>query len=408
VATLPFCCTSQELPAVDTDAVSRLLRPGTTRQPGYPFPPYLEADRSCPLDPPLAQQFEPQLGGLPALRKNAAASTCGVCVNLARGDSAYLPEPDFLLRSATGSDVKFQRCFRTDQARAGYGSPGLSPGWVHNYDIVIMNSQPAYGAIPWQPMNVVYPNGEHDLLRPELTSDGQPTGRLLTTDRMPFTATGKPGDAPGHWQSITLKWRDDTTWVFAPYSSNSYLLDRLDTLTLDWDDNRRLLSVTDYVTHDRMLTLRYDVHGNLASIMDRQSRFRRYRFDVPHKSSKRPLNLIAVTQPTPAGVVQDARCSEYTYSTESKFELLWRIRQFDADDHSERNCYISYHDDHVVSIRDVIGLDHDFTYTVGTTRVMLQDQDHRVIDSWIQHLDERGRNIGSTDAQGRSTAINYD
>src|ERR1051325_2889925 len=58
-------------------------------------------------------------------------------VNLATGRESYTPVPDLTIYDPAGPRVTWQRSYISNRALAepsGYGSPGLSRGWGHNYD----------------------------------------------------------------------------------------------------------------------------------------------------------------------------------------------------------------------------------------------------------------------------------
>lgn len=58
-------------------------------------------------------------------------------VNAATGRETYHPRPDLVTYNPHGAPVSFQRTYYSGSAGQGYGSPGLSPGWLHNYDYFI-------------------------------------------------------------------------------------------------------------------------------------------------------------------------------------------------------------------------------------------------------------------------------
>src|SRR6185369_7939394 len=90
----------------------------------------------------------------------------------------------------------------------GYGSPGLSRGWVHNYDVSIQGTSGSWGTL-----KLIYPNGSSENLIPQLTG-GQPTGALTTVAGAPYIVSGVSGSPTGTWQSITITWKDQTKWKF--------------------------------------------------------------------------------------------------------------------------------------------------------------------------------------------------
>ncbi len=64
-------------------------------------------------------------------------------VNLATGTESFMHTPDLQVYNPSGPSVAWQRQFLSYQALSGYGSPGLSPGWVHTYDNSLVAQPPS-------------------------------------------------------------------------------------------------------------------------------------------------------------------------------------------------------------------------------------------------------------------------
>src|SRR5262249_48161586 len=75
-------------------------------------------------------------------------------VNLATGEYSNQPGPDLVVRNPIGSDVVYARTYYSVRARRNYASPGLSAGWVDNYDLQVQSTPGA-----WGPLTLTYPNG---------------------------------------------------------------------------------------------------------------------------------------------------------------------------------------------------------------------------------------------------------
>jgi len=107
-------------------------------------PPY---DPNCPYNACGACPIgDPSTGAIGTVRIQNTGPSAGDPVNLATGSEVYLPVPDLDIYNPTGARVYFQRAYYSSQARKGVASPGLSPGWVHNYDVTLQTAQQAGGA----------------------------------------------------------------------------------------------------------------------------------------------------------------------------------------------------------------------------------------------------------------------
>ena len=120
---------------------------------------------------------------------------------------------DITVYNPSGPAVSFGREYRSAQAKASYGSPGMSVGWSHTYDCQV------YGPLQpgtWSALTLIYPNGAQEALTPTLNGQGQPTGAFSSPTGESYFATGVPGSSAGQWQSITITWDDQTQWQFTP------------------------------------------------------------------------------------------------------------------------------------------------------------------------------------------------
>ena len=71
------------------------------------------------------------------------------------GAKENAPGPDLTVYNPVGPAVSFERTYRSSRALKGYGSPGLSPGWVHNFDETVQATAPS----TWGPLTLTYPDG---------------------------------------------------------------------------------------------------------------------------------------------------------------------------------------------------------------------------------------------------------
>jgi len=111
-----------------------------SQAPSAPPPPY---GCSEPKDPGGDSCLNPEGGGLEQQPDGPGGSSGPASpdpVNLATGRENYTPDPDLFIYNPTGPAVNWQRSYTGNQALApdsGYGSPGLSRGWVHSYDMSV-------------------------------------------------------------------------------------------------------------------------------------------------------------------------------------------------------------------------------------------------------------------------------
>ena len=66
-----------------------------------------------------------------------------------------MPAPDLNIYNPTGSRVFFDRQYCSGLAQQGIGSPGLSPGWGHNYDCKISSGNDGC----WDTLSLSFPRG---------------------------------------------------------------------------------------------------------------------------------------------------------------------------------------------------------------------------------------------------------
>jgi len=172
----------------------------------------------------------PTDGGVPT----TGGPTDGINPDLATGNLVYSTGADILAYNPEGLSVAFGRAYFANQATQGYGSPGLSPGWVHSYDVYVKDD---YGM-----MVLCSPNGAQEALPP--------------VSGAPYLASLTPGT------SVTLTFANKSTLTFEPWQMNPniYLLKRAtnrlgQSVDLEWDASRRLVRI--YDTARTLLTFQY-------------------------------------------------------------------------------------------------------------------------------------------------------
>lgn len=98
-----------------------------------------------------------------------SGSSAGEPVDLATGDETYEPAPDLSVYNPNGPSAYFQCTYSSDAALGGGSTPGLSPGWHHNYDVSVRDLTPDGS---WRPLTLCMPDEGDDTLTPVLDGDG--------------------------------------------------------------------------------------------------------------------------------------------------------------------------------------------------------------------------------------------
>jgi len=329
-------------------------------------------------------------------------------VNLATGTQSYAPHPDLSVYNPNGPAVSFSRTFDSGLSGFGYGSPGLGRGWVHNYDMAISN-----GGITtaWANLNLVFPNGSKVSLTPQM-SGGTPTGDFTVPSGSNFKVTGVPSSTVGTWQSITVTWGDETKWVFDTLIDRYYVPTQIINkagkgVTLAWDFTRRLTGITDTTTSSTLLTVNYDVSGNLASIADAYGRSVYYSFGTVSGYSN-PV-LTGASQIVTTGTVSPPSAAGYGYTVINGRPYLHQTTVPSPTGTGTTTDTINYNSTtyQVSSIVDGNGNKTAFTYNSGNTLVEFKDPSNVSVYSWTANYDSMNRDTGRTDALSNSTIIQY-
>ena len=182
-------------------------------------------------------------------------------VSLPSGVEENMPGPDLGAYNLVGPSVSYERMYRSTLAAEGYGSPGLSPGWVDNYDLRVIPGSGSY--------RLLYPNGAAE------TWTGT-TGSLTTPPGAPYLA-----NAPTTG-TLTMTMKDRSVYTFtqvgtasANYPAGAYLLSKMTNLvghsiTLSRDtaaNNYRVLSITNDAASPVML-LKFNYGGAVLSSVE--------------------------------------------------------------------------------------------------------------------------------------------
>lgn len=338
---------------------------------------------------------------------NSSGPSSGDPVNLATGRESYFTEPDLSIYNPSGPAVIWQRAFMADQALApvaGYGSPGFTRGWVHNYDLRIDGTSGSWGAL-----KLVYPNGASETLTPQL-SGGVPTGSFTTTAGAPYLVSGVAGTPTGTWQSVTVTWKDQTKWQFTLLSGTTYVLSQITNrlglgLNFTWNASRALTQVSDVSSSTVLLTLAYDNFGRITTATDAYNRQIAYTFNPG--SSTTPAVLQNVSQMVTAGTSSPPAQFTYTY-TSDKGQQLNTITVPSPTGTGTSTATINYSSiGKVTSVVDANGNQRVYTYNTGTTQVQVKDSANNVALSWTQKFNSSNLDTGITDAASHSTTIVY-
>jgi hypothetical protein len=204
-------------------------------------------------------------------------------VDLATGEHLYPGSPDIAVYNPYGPGVVYQRNFLSLRAKDGYGSPGLSTGWVDGYDARMTPT----GTGTWRSLVLTYPNGATETLAPAL-DDGDPTGDFTVPTGSDYFVTGTPSGTTDHWDSIVITFNDQTTWSFAEAGSDVYRLSRIGnrvghyiSIERDSANNYRLSCVKDdsSPTANTLLSMNY-FGTELSSVVDTYGRKVTYSFQT--------------------------------------------------------------------------------------------------------------------------------
>jgi RHS repeat-associated protein len=365
----------------------------------------------APSDPGKCGPLSPESGALSGATGGAAGSSgpsAGDPVNLATGRETYAPEPDLTAYNPSGPEVVWRRAYLGYQAlkgASGYGSPGLTRGWAHNYDVSLF----ANGG-SWGPVTLSYPNGTIETLTPQL-SGGQPTGAFTTFAGTPYIATGVPGTPAGVWQSITLTWKDQTKWTFNRMTASyTYSLNQIgnrtgQSLSMTWNSSRALTQIKDTATSAVLLTLAYSTNGKLSTVTDSYGRKVVYTFSAGSPTSF--VTLQSVSQVVTSGTSNPPARWTYGYASDAGLQLN-AITVPSPTGTGNSTATINYTPiGKVSSLVDANGNQRVYTYNTNTTQVQVKDAANNSVLSWTQKFNSSTLNTGIIDAANHSTTIVY-
>ncbi|MGC8784319.1 MAG: hypothetical protein ACP5RN_08030, partial [Armatimonadota bacterium] len=313
-------------------------------------------------------------------------------VNLASGVFEHRPPADIVVYNPIGPSISFSRTYRSKLAEQGYFSPGLSPGWVHNYDVTISGASSSWGSLTLR-----YPNGATEQLTPVLDGNGNPTGQFVFNGA-PYMASGQPSGTPGRWNYIDLTFKDESRWRFTPsYDPALYRLTRIQNLlaqgvNIAYDNNNFLTQIT----NDAGTVLLTFSYTNGMSVSDYAGRTVTYTFSGGQ--------LTAVSQ-----VGSSSPLWVYGYQLLNGVPYLVSVGCADPTDGVGTRSHPVYYDAQgkVVLLSDANGNVRSYRYEGGITTVTVYNADGSLAQTWSQKVGNLNVDVGIRDASGSESNIHY-
>ncbi len=333
-------------------------------------------------------------------------------ISLPSGVEENTPGPDLSAYNPVGPSVSYERTYRSTLSAQGYGSPGLSPGWVDNYDLRITSGSGAY--------TLNYPNGAAE------TWTGT-TGRLGTPPGAPYLATAPSAGV------LTMTFRDRSVYTFTQiantsvnYPAGTYLLSGIKNLvghsvTLNRDtanNNYRILSITNDAVSPVTL-LQFNYNGvNLLSVQDLASQTlqaaNEHR-EVGYKFTGGALS--SVSQIAPLGQSSGANdLWRYGYQTLNGQPYLNSVSTpspSDASGATYATAVATYDATGLVTSHTDAGKrKRAYAYGIGQVQVKVYNQagDATPVQQWSQKFGPgAGKNVdtGFTDAASHVVSVKY-
>ncbi len=352
---------------------------------------------------------------LPFAAPNIPVADCPV--NLVTGDETHDPDADLSVYNPAGPAVSFTRTFSNFQSKCGYGSPGLAPGWTHEYDQYIEGSS-LPGA--WGPLTLHYPNGSLDILTPELNmaSPPYPTGNFIMAPGTPYTIHGYPGLIPGQWAYVTVtdKQQNQYMYTMVSFSPEIYRLSTITdctghTVILYWDNDQRLTSIRQFgMNPQTLLTLDY-TNGYLVDIFDCHGREVTYHFDVPG-GGLQGKELMTVSQIFPLGQQNGPNRYSYQYqqdpSAQAEIPLLASFSEPSPTGTGISTISFTYLlNGKVATQTDPNGNVSSYTYNTGNTLVERRNAQNVLKEQHICYYNQLGLSTGTWYPDGYRTYQYY-
>ncbi len=289
-------------------------------QCGFPnYSQQCDCERCCPTDSPCPGS-------------NPYAASAGDPVNLATLQEEYKPTPDLTVYNPTGPSVSFQRQYCS---LANPRDVGMGARWTHNYNYYVQISPPQ-GQNPL-PTYFYEPNGAAvPVTVPRLATASEPSVLCSVGKGYPMQVYSKwSTQASANYFDIVFadrsRWTTSTGYTSRLNDGTKYALSQFTDgvgnsiqfvnsppgSTGKWTLNR----INDS-SGSALLTLSYDVNGNLTSVADRYGRSVIYQYgSFPYfngtTSGTNQTQLTHVSQIVPTGTATPPDRYAYGYGSVS-------------------------------------------------------------------------------------------
>jgi RHS repeat-associated protein len=334
-------------------------------------------------------------------------------VHLFSGVLENSPGPDIAARNPIGPNPVYERTYTTAIAQQGYASPGLTSGWVDNYDFVI-ESMSQIGM--WCSVTLIYPNGATETLTPELDAHNYPTGRFIPPAGAPYLCTAVLDDG-GHWQEFTLTFKDRTRWTFTQSGGDpaGYSLSQITnmvghyiTIHRDGAHNNRLSNIVNDAGA-ALLNFGYHESGYLANVTEYSDPNHPRAVTYSYSDIADSTCLTSVSQ---IGTIENLNPDlwSYGYTLVNGWLLMNTVGVPDPTGAPGILSHtINYSSNGTVSfLVDANGVNRAYTYIGSQTRVDVIGPDGASVENWYQTFGVQNVDAGTVDGNGNSDYLTYE
>ena len=360
-------------------------------------------------------------------------------VNLVTGDESLSPVTDLAVYNPRGPTAAFTRTFSNTTVKQGSGSPGLAPGWTHQYEMLIEGPE-----VPgeWDSLTLRYANGASELLTPadnpwlappgvsssssNASTDGTPfnettyvpDGSFLASPGSSYLVQGVPSTVTGQWDELTLTDASQTTLTFTLVSTTPEIYritrvsDRLGHgIDISWDANQYLTSIAQSgVGGETLLTLNY-ASGQLSSIVDCYDRKVSYTFGAPGQGWSTE-ELLTVSQIVAANENNPPTLHSYAYvqdpSVSPETPLLASSSTPSPTGTGISTTGFAYYTNGKVETQtDPNGNYSQYVYDVGHTHVETYSAQDVLTTQETYYYNELGLVTGVEDSDNQRTYLSY-
>jgi RHS repeat-associated protein len=321
-----------------------------------------------------------------------------ISIDLVHGVSTINPEADLVASNPNGEDVVFARQYRSVLAAGNLSSPGLPPGWTHNWDFRIV----PLAQSSWGSLQLVYPNGASELLIPILDGTQNPTGGFAVSGGVPYIASGTPSATPGVWTQIVLSHNGSAKEVFNLVGGTVYRLtqeiaDNGSVLNLSYTSQALTQIDTHFVGGPNTVLLNIGLsNGFFGSVTD------------PIAAHSRTFSysggeLSAVSQVNSATIEWS-----YQYTTIAGQPYVNSVQTMDPHG-TNRAATIGYDTDtgRATLLTDAKGQTHGYSFAFGQGGSAQINGPSGVEDQYGVSADQSGRILSVTTMAGDVTSVAY-